>query len=77
MLCTYMIAQCIMSNEHFDCKVILVHCKYFGSVKINLITVFRFEYRDHSDITSALIGGERGVRKCQFLLIITTKNMLT
>ena len=31
---------------------------------------------DHSYITSALIGG-RGVRKCQFLLILSTKNMLT
>ena len=32
--------------------------------------------RDHSYITSALVGG-RGVRKCQFLLILSTKNMLT
>ena len=31
--------------------------------------------RDHSYITSALVGG-RGVRKCQFLLILSTKNML-
>ena len=30
--------------------------------------------RDHSYITSALVGG---VRKCQFLLILSTKNMLT
>ena len=32
---------------------------------------------DHSYITSALVGGEGGVRKCQFLLILSTKNMLT
>ena len=31
---------------------------------------------DHSYITSALVGGRR-VRKCQFLLILSTKNMLT
>ena len=33
--------------------------------------------RDHSYITSALVGGRGGVRKCQFLLILSTKNTLT
>ena len=31
---------------------------------------------DYSYITSALVEGE-GVKKCQFLLILCTKNMLT